>query len=56
MIDPKENTDEREPNTTAAVREPNTRTEEDTSVRDLAQPIADDREPNTIDGVSADNN
>ena len=54
MIDPRENPDEREPNT-SAVREPNTRTEEDASQRELAQPV-DDREPNTIDGSSADNN
>jgi hypothetical protein len=54
MIDPKENTDEREPNT-SAVREPNTRTEEDASSFDSAQSMADDREPNTLSEPTTEN-
>ena len=54
MIDPRENPDEREPNTISAVREPNTRTEEQQTA-DNAEGAAADREPNTIDGASTDN-
>ncbi len=47
MMDPKENADEREPNT-SAFREPNTLDDREPNTIDLADTIADDREPNTL--------
>jgi len=54
MIDPKENADEREPNT-SAFREPNTREEREPNTLDMAEKIVDDREPNTLREPNTEN-
>jgi hypothetical protein len=46
MSEPRENADEREPNT-SAFREPNTTSDREPNTLDLADPMADEREPNT---------
>ena len=54
MIDPKENADEREPNT-SAFREPNTLDDREPNTLDFADTIADDREPNTLSEPTTEN-
>ena len=47
MSIPTENAEDREPNT-SAMREPNTKADREPNTLDLADPMADDREPNTL--------
>ena len=47
MSEPRENLDDREPNT-SAVADPNATADREPNTLDLADPMADEREPNTL--------